>query len=108
MKVVLFCGGMGTRLRDYSRHPQADGHHRLPADPLACNEVPAALILGFILCLGYKADVIKNYFLNYNECISNDFIYQNSGQKLHLIEQRYPGLDHHHGGYRSYRISASA
>ena len=27
----------------------------------------------FILCLGYRADYIKNYFLNYNECASNDF-----------------------------------
>jgi glucose-1-phosphate cytidylyltransferase len=27
----------------------------------------------FILCLGYKADVIKKYFLNYDECLSNDF-----------------------------------
>jgi hypothetical protein len=36
----------------------------------------------FILCLGYKADVIKNYFLNYNECISNDFTLLEKGKKL--------------------------
>ena len=28
----------------------------------------------FVLCLGYKAEAIKNYFLNYNECTSNDFV----------------------------------
>jgi glucose-1-phosphate cytidylyltransferase len=36
----------------------------------------------FILCLGYKADVIKNYFLNYDECLSNDFTL--SGQRVDL------------------------
>ena len=36
MKVVLFCGGQGIRLREHSRgDPQADGPHRLPADPVA-------------------------------------------------------------------------
>ena len=33
----------------------------------------------FILCLGYKADVIKNYFLNYDECVTNDFVLRNGG-----------------------------
>jgi len=40
----------------------------------------------FILCLGYKADVIKNYFLNYNECISNDFVLTEGGGKLELLQ----------------------
>jgi glucose-1-phosphate cytidylyltransferase len=39
----------------------------------------------FILCLGYRADVIKNYFLNYNECTSNDFVLSGGGQKLELF-----------------------
>jgi glucose-1-phosphate cytidylyltransferase len=39
----------------------------------------------FILCLGYKANVIKDYFLNYNECVSNDFIYSQGGKKLQLL-----------------------
>lgn len=33
----------------------------------------------FILCLGYKADVIKKYFLNYDECLSNDFTMSGAG-----------------------------
>jgi glucose-1-phosphate cytidylyltransferase len=39
----------------------------------------------FILCLGYRADVIKNYFLNYNECVSNDFTLSAGGKNLKLF-----------------------
>lgn len=39
----------------------------------------------FILCLGYRADVIKNYFLSYNEAISNDFVLQANGNKVTLL-----------------------
>jgi glucose-1-phosphate cytidylyltransferase len=39
----------------------------------------------FILCLGHRSDVVKNYFLNYNECASNDFVLSNGGKKLELI-----------------------
>jgi len=39
----------------------------------------------FILCLGHRGDVIKHYFLDYNECTSNDFILSRGGKKLDLI-----------------------
>jgi glucose-1-phosphate cytidylyltransferase len=39
----------------------------------------------FILCLGHRADVVKNYFLNYNECVSNDFVLSGGGKKLELF-----------------------
>jgi glucose-1-phosphate cytidylyltransferase len=39
----------------------------------------------FILCLGYGADYIKNYFLNYNECVSNDFVLSEGGKSLQLF-----------------------
>src|SRR5437764_3467824 len=39
----------------------------------------------FILCLGYKADVVKSYFLNYNECLSNNFVLSDGGKKLQLL-----------------------
>src|SRR5207302_1613516 len=39
----------------------------------------------FILCLGYKADVVKHYFLNYDECASNNFVMSNGGKKLELL-----------------------
>ena len=39
----------------------------------------------FILCLGYKADVIKQYFLEYDECLSNDFVLSEGGKNLELL-----------------------
>jgi glucose-1-phosphate cytidylyltransferase len=39
----------------------------------------------FILCLGYKADSIKDYFLNYNEAVSNDFVLSDGCRKVHLL-----------------------
>jgi glucose-1-phosphate cytidylyltransferase len=41
----------------------------------------------FILCLGYKADVIKNYFLTYDECLSNDFVFSKGGTNLELLSK---------------------
>jgi glucose-1-phosphate cytidylyltransferase len=41
----------------------------------------------FILCLGYKADVIKRYFLEYNECVSNDFVLHGSDRGLELLSR---------------------
>ena len=41
----------------------------------------------FILCLGYKADMIKNYFVNYDEYISNDFVFSHGGEKLNLLNK---------------------
>jgi glucose-1-phosphate cytidylyltransferase len=41
----------------------------------------------FILCLGYKADVIKNYFLEYDECLSNDFVFSKGGKNLDLLSR---------------------
>ena len=76
MKVVLFCGGLGMRLRDYSESipkPMVPIGYR----PILWHLMKYYAHFGhkdFILCLGYKADVIKNYFLNYDECLSNDFV----------------------------------
>src|SRR5262249_18581218 len=38
----------------------------------------------FILCLGYRADSIKEYFLKYDECLSNDFTLSKGGKHLEL------------------------
>ena len=86
MKVVLFCGGQGIRLRDYSDQipkPMVNVGYR----PILWNIMKYYAHFGhkdFILCLGYKADVIKNYFLNYDETLSNDFVFTNSGKDIHL------------------------
>ena len=39
----------------------------------------------FILCLGYRAEVIKEYFLSYNEALSNDFVLSNGGRTVELL-----------------------
>jgi glucose-1-phosphate cytidylyltransferase len=41
----------------------------------------------FILCLGYRGDLIKQYFLNYNECLSNDFVLSKGGRQLDLANR---------------------
>jgi len=87
MKVALFCGGLGTRLREYSESipkPMVNIGYR----PILWHVMRYYAHYGhkdFILCLGYKADVIKKYFLNYDECLSNDFILSHGGKKLELL-----------------------
>jgi glucose-1-phosphate cytidylyltransferase len=87
MKVVLFCGGMGMRLREYSEaipKPMVNIGYR----PILWNVMRYYAHYGhkeFILCLGYKGDVIKNYFINYNEAISNDFILTGGNGNLKLL-----------------------
>ena len=39
----------------------------------------------FILCLGYRAEAIKEYFLNYDETLSNDFVLSKGGSKVELL-----------------------
>ncbi len=39
----------------------------------------------FILCLGYRADAIKDYFLRYEEALSNDFVLSGGGREVELL-----------------------
>jgi glucose-1-phosphate cytidylyltransferase len=86
MKVVLFCGGLGTRVRDYSEKipkPMIPVGYR----PILWHVMKYYAHFGhkdFILALGYKADVIKSFFLNYNETVSNDFKLSKSGRQIDL------------------------
>ncbi len=87
MKVVLFCGGLGMRLRDYADNipkPMVPIGYR----PILWHVMKYYAHFGhkdFILCLGHRADTIKNYFLNYDECVSNDFILSGGGKSLELL-----------------------
>jgi glucose-1-phosphate cytidylyltransferase len=87
MKVVLFCGGLGMRLREYSENtpkPMVNIGYR----PILWHTMKYYAHFGhkdFILCLGYKADMIKNYFRNYDECLSNDFTLSNGGKDVQLL-----------------------
>src|SRR5204863_790618 len=87
MKVVLFCGGLGMRMREYSEaipKPMVPIGYR----PILWHVMKYYAHYGhrdFILCLGYKADVIKHYFLHYDECLSNDFVLSEGGKNLDLL-----------------------
>ena len=86
MKVVLFCGGLGLRLRDYADHipkPMVPIGYR----PILWHVMKYFAHYGyneFILCLGYRGNLIKKYFLDYNEYLSNDFVFSKGGKSLEL------------------------
>jgi glucose-1-phosphate cytidylyltransferase len=86
MKVVLFCGGLGTRLREHSDtipKPLVNVGLR----PILWHLMRYYAHFGhkdFILCLGYRGDLIREYFLKYNECLSNDFTLSEGGRKIEL------------------------
>src|SRR4051812_10037475 len=44
-------------------------------------------VTDFVLCLGYKPEVIKEYFLGYNEALSNDFVLSEGGQRVELLRR---------------------
>lgn len=87
MKVVLFCGGAGMRLREYSESipkPMVNLGYR----PILWHVMKYYAHFGhkdFILCLGHRADAIKDYFLNYSEYVSNDFVLTGGGKNLTLF-----------------------
>ena len=73
MKVVILCGGFGPRLREETEvrpKPMAE----IGGRPILWHIMKTFAHYGyteFVLCLGYKGEVIKNYFLNY-ESMNND------------------------------------
>ncbi|HVW26663.1 MAG TPA: sugar phosphate nucleotidyltransferase [Polyangiaceae bacterium] len=89
MKVVLFCGGLGTRIREYSE--------RIPKPLVEVGSRPILWHLmkyyahfghkEFILCLGYGGSQIKSYFRNYDECLSNDFVLSQGGKNVELLSK---------------------
>jgi glucose-1-phosphate cytidylyltransferase len=87
VKVVIFCGGMGMRLREYSEtipKPMVPVGYR----PILWHVMRYYAHFGhkdFILCLGYKGDSIKRYFLDYDETVSNDFVISQGGKQIELL-----------------------
>ena len=87
MKVVLFCGGLGMRLREYSEtipKPMVQLGYR----PILWHVMRYYAHYGhkeFILCLGHRGELIKKYFVNYDECDSNDFVLTEGGKELDLL-----------------------
>ncbi len=86
MKVVLFCGGYGLRIRDAENVPKP--LVQIGYRPVIWHVMKYYAHFGhkdFILCLGYGADQIKRYFLDYSECVSNDFVLSSGGRKVELF-----------------------
>ncbi|GAA1433612.1 glucose-1-phosphate cytidylyltransferase [Microlunatus lacustris] len=87
MKVVLFCGGLGMRMR-------AD-NQSLPKPMITIGSRPVLWHVmryyahfghkEFILCLGYGAEAVKDYFLNYHETTSNDFVFRRGGEEIEML-----------------------
>ena len=89
MKVVLFCGGAGMRLRGYVDDvpkPMV----QIGTRPILWHLMKYYAHFGhkdFVLCLGYKGNVIKDYFLQYDESVSNDFVWSQGGKKIDFISR---------------------
>ncbi len=107
-KVVILAGGYGTRLSEYTSN--------IPKPMVSIGGIPMIEHImnfysnfgfrDFIICLGYKQEVIKNYFVNYNYANNNIFIDLKNNQielsqnklrdwKINLIDT---GLDTKTGG----------
>jgi glucose-1-phosphate cytidylyltransferase len=86
MKVVLFCGGLGTRLREHSDtvpKPLVN----IGIRPIIWHLMRYYAHYGhteFILCLGYRGHMIREYFMHYNEALSNDFTLSEGGRRVEL------------------------
>jgi glucose-1-phosphate cytidylyltransferase len=92
MKVVLFCGGLGTRIRDYSENipkPMIP----IGPQPMLWHIMQYYSYYGhrdFILCLGYKANVVKDYFLNFKPSTHGDFVISDFGKKVEVLGANPP------------------
>ena len=92
MKVVLFCGGLGTRIREYSENipkPMVPIGHQ----PILWHLMQYYSQYGhqeFILCLGHKAKVIKDFFLNYKQTADSDCVISNFGKKIEILGEQPP------------------
>ncbi|HEV7206511.1 MAG TPA: sugar phosphate nucleotidyltransferase [Jatrophihabitans sp.] len=87
MKVVLFCGGYGMRMRDEG-HDAPKPMAMIGDRPLLWHVMRYYAHFGhteFILCLGYGAWAVKDYFLHYDETRSNDFVLRNGGATVDLL-----------------------
>ena len=87
VKVVLFCGGLGLRMQE------AAPSIPKPMVPIANRPILLHIMKyyahfghdDFVICLGHKGEVIKEYFLNYNEALANDFVLSQGGTHVELL-----------------------
>lgn len=87
MKVVLFCGGLGMRMRaDNQSLPKP--MTTIGSRPVLWHVMRYYAHFGhkdFILCLGHGAEAVKDYFLNYRETTSNDFVLHQGGDDVKML-----------------------
>jgi glucose-1-phosphate cytidylyltransferase len=86
MKVVIFCGGLGVRMGEETQ--------RIPKPMIPIGNRPILWEImryyaawghhEFVLCLGYKGDIVREYFLNYNEALFNDFTLEGHGAEAQI------------------------
>jgi glucose-1-phosphate cytidylyltransferase len=84
MKVVLFCGGLGLRMRS--------GEHSAPKPMMTIGHRPVLWHVmryyahfghtEFVLALGHGGQAVKEYFLHYDETASNDFVMRKGGAEV--------------------------
>lgn len=97
MQVVILCGGLGTRMREeteFRPKPLVEVGGR----PILWHIMKLYAHYGFrdfVLCLGYKGNMIKEYFLNY-EAMNKDFMVRLGARS----EIAYQGGDHDEQDYR--------
>lgn len=92
LKVVLFCGGLGTRIREYSESIPK------PMIPVGSHPIIWHVMQyysrhghrDFVLCLGYKANVIKDYFLNLDSAAVHNCVVSEFGKKVEIIGEQPP------------------
>jgi glucose-1-phosphate cytidylyltransferase len=87
MKVVLFCGGLGMRMREGTA--SAPKPMNMIGDrPLLWHVMRYYAHFGhtdFVICLGYGASYVKDFFLSYDETRSNDFVLENGARDVKLF-----------------------
>ncbi len=90
MKVVLFCGGLGTRIREYSEN--------IPKPMIPIGQQPILWHVmqyysqhghkDFVLCLGYKANVVKDFFINHRHEAFGDCVVTGGGAQVETLGQK--------------------
>ena len=94
MKAVILCGGKGTRLREeteYRPKPMV----QIGNKPILWHIMKIYSSYGindFVICLGYKGHIIKEYFLNY-EMMNNDITIQLGNHKSVEIHGNHDETD---------------
>jgi len=89
VKVVLFCGGLGMRMRESADSVAPKPMAMVGERPLLWHVMRYYAHFGhkdFIICLGYGASAVKDFFLNYDETRSNDFVIENGARDIKLFK----------------------